>query len=110
MTDLTMGIIYTIKQRGSSDSRIQSYLRKYYDNFWEYGREEIDKILRECCADYISTADNPIEEARRYFLNSNVFTSFEISEHHRMINFLQQTQVRKNSEYINGFKEMEDFA
>ena len=110
MTDLTMGIIYTIKQRGSSDSRIQSYLRKYYDNFWEYERGEIDKVLRECCADYISTADNPIAETRRYFLNSNTFTSIAISEHSRMINFLQQTRISNNHEYINGFKEMEDFA
>lgn len=110
MTDLTMGIIYTIKQKGGYDSKIQDYLRRYYDTLWSYGREEIDKILRECCADYISTADNPIEEVRRYFLNSSIFTSFEISEHSRMINFLQQTQVSTNRAYINGFKEMEGFA
>ena len=110
MTDLTMGIIYTIKQRGSNDSRIQSYLRKYYDNLWEYGREEIDKVLRECCADYISTADNPMAEIKRYFLNSNIFNSFRIGEHDRMINFLQQTRISNNREYINGFKEMENFA
>lgn len=110
MTDLTMGIIYTIKQHGHADSTIQSYLRKYYYNFWTYGREEIDKILRECCADYISTADNPVAEVKRYFLNSNIFNNFEISEHSRMINFLQQTRISNNREYINGFKEMEDFA
>lgn len=109
MTDLTMGIIYTIKQRGSNDSKIQNYLRQYYDNLWNYGREEIDKILRECCADYISTADNPIKETKRYFLNSNIFTSFEISEHHRMINFLQQARISRGGVYINGFKEMEGF-
>ena len=109
MTDRTMGIIYTIKLKGCNDSKIQNYLRQYYDNLWSYGREDIDKILRECCTDYISTSENPMFEVQRYFLNSNYFNSFEISEHRRMINFLQQTQVRRNNTYINGFKEMEGF-
>lgn len=110
MTDLTMGIIYTLKQKGTNDNKIQSYLRSYYNNHWDYGREEVDNILRECCADYINTADNPTAEARRYFLNSNMFPHFEINEHNRMINFLQQTRVSHDKEYINGFKEMEGFV
>lgn len=109
MTDLTLGIIYTIKQFGSNDSQIQRYLRKYYNNSWDYQREEIDKILRECCADYISTTDNPAAEARRYFLNSNSFLHFEINEHSRMINFLQFAKVRREEKYINGFRELEGF-
>lgn len=108
MTELTMGIIYTIKhQDGDPHTAIQKFLQNYFEPDYNYDRDFIDDILRQTCADYISTADNPVEEIRRYFLNSNIFAAIEISEYKRMIVFLQNIKVKKNHEYINGFKEME---
>lgn len=113
MTELTMGIIYTIKhQNGDPHTAIQKFLQKHFASDYDYDRDFIDRILRQTCADYISTADDPVEEMRRYFLNSNIFSAFEISEYKRMITFIQNIKVKKikvekNYEYINGFKEME---
>ena len=107
MTDRSLGIIYTIKQKGTSDITLAAFLQKFYDTIYIYNRDEIDKILRETCADFIQSADDPMREIRRYFLNANTYSFMEIVEHVRMINFLQQTQISKDGNYINDFRDME---
>lgn len=108
MTDLTLGIIYAIKgEPQGHDAAIQKFLHRYFESDYQYDRDFIDRALRQACADYITTADDPNEEVRRYFLNSNTFALIEVSEYHRMITFLTQTKVKdKNGYYINGFREM----
>ena len=109
MTDLTLGIIYAIKNNPQGhDVGIQKFLHHYYESDYQYDRDFIDRALRQACSDYITTADDPIEEIHRYFLNSNIFSLIEISEYHRMIHFLTFTRVKDgNGNYINGFREME---
>lgn len=108
MIDRTLGIIYTIKQKGTDDATIMHFLQKYSNTTYPFTREEIDQILRETCANFIEGADNPIQEIHRYFLSSSIFSHIGISEHDRMINFLQQTQISSNGKYINGFKEWKE--
>ena len=106
MTDRTLGLIHIIKhENGYSDIPINKFLMDYYDTDYPYSRSEIDKILRAVCVDYIETADNPIQEMRRYF-NGEVFSYVDVSEHERMIQFLMSTQVKSDENYINGFREM----
>lgn len=90
----------------SFDDRIKDAMAKYTGNHeWTYGREEVDKLLRYTCADYISTCDNPEKEIRRYFLEDTFITN----EYQRMTIFLINTQVREvdfitgEDYYINGF-------
>lgn len=106
MTDRSLGIIYTIKQKGTSDVTLAAFLQKFYSTAYIYNRDEIDKILRETCVDFIQSADDPIRELRRYFLSVNIYSLVEITEHTRMINFLQQIQISKDGNYINDFRDM----
>lgn len=106
MTDRSLGIIYTVKQKGTSDVTLAAFLQKFYNTPYIYNRDEIDKILRETCVDFIQTADDPMREIRRYFLNTNLYSFVEITEHVRIINFLQQTQISKDGKYINDFRDM----
>ena len=106
MTDRTLGLIYTIKnENGYSDIPINKFLMDYYNTDCPYSRSEIDQILRAVCIDYIETADDPIQEIRRYF-NGNLYSHVDTSEHDRMIYFLLFTQVKSDEKYINGFREM----
>lgn len=104
MDNRTMGIIYALKQcKYSSDVAIRMFMSEYSGTNWnKMGREAVDNLLRQTCAEFINEADNPVMEIRRYFNGySSVFcnTEFEM-----MINFLQQTRVRDaNDNYINGF-------
>lgn len=107
MTERTEMIIYALKcNEGSFDERIKNVMAKYTGaKSWSYGRDEIDKLLRSTCSDYISTCDNPEKEVRRYFLED----TFVTNEYQRMTMFLVNTQVRENDflsdeyYYINGF-------
>ena len=107
MTKRTEMIIHALKVgENSFDNRIKGAMAKYTGaHEWEYGREEIDKLLRYACSDYISTCDNPEKEIRRYFLED----TFVTNEYQRMVIFLTNTQVRENDflsdeyYYINGF-------
>lgn len=107
MQELTEKIIRGIKTYdGTPDTRIRKVMSEYTGiKDWDYGREEIDNILRNVCADYIANCDNPANEIRRYFMKEFLI----YNEYQRMIYFITQIQVREvnlndnNYYYINGF-------
>lgn len=107
MTERTEMIIHALKcNKGTFDERIKNVMAKYTGmRSWSYGREEIDKLLRSTCSDYISTCDKPYQEVRRYFLED----TFVTNEYQRMAMFLINIQVCEKDSlsdeyyYINGF-------
>jgi len=113
MDKRTMYVIYSLKADRWSDYELCKRLNTFYDNktYHPFTRVEIDKILRECCADFIATSDDPAREVRRYFLLSDTWSTVDEGEYHRMCYFLGTTQVRDSEtrEYINGFEDMEGF-
>ena len=103
MDNRTMGIIYALKQcKYGSDIVIRMFMSEYSGTDWnKMGRNTVDDLLRQTCTEFITSADNPVKEIRRYFNSYN--SVFCNNEFEMMINFLQQTQVRDASgNYING--------
>lgn len=103
ISDLTLGLIYTCKQVGQTDTDFSNFLQQYHSSSYPYSREEIDTFLRKAIVDYLATADDTQKEIRRYFLD--FWTINPIDEHKRMVSFLAFIQVMYDEEYINGVRE-----
>lgn len=106
MTDRTLGIIYSLKNsfNMSSDYAIASFMARETNSAIEfYTREHIDNILYDAALDYITTCDDPVREISRYFYECKEF--YNRNQHDVLISFLNGTQVRRNNEYINGFRD-----
>ena len=102
MDKTTELIVYAIKNyKGSSDKRISQAMAEITGTpDWSCGRSIIDKILRQCCAEVIEQADNPIHEVRRYFMNDICIHN----DYDRMIAFLGEIRIRgEDGKFINGF-------
>lgn len=101
--DRTIGIIYALKQgKYSPDMNIRKFMSEWSDCDWNlHGRDSIDILLRQVVADYLENCDNKYEIAR-YFHNDFFIIK---NEYDRMISFLQQIQVHKDENYVNGMRD-----
>lgn len=103
MEDRAIGIIYALKQgKYSADVNIRKFMSEWSDSNWDYfERDAIDDVLRRAVADYLECYGNRNEIAR-YFYSASLWIK---NEYDRMISFLQQIQVRKDENYINGMRD-----
>lgn len=103
MEDKNLGIIYALKTGPySSDVNVRMFMGEWSNSDWHCrGRDSIDKLLRECVADYLITCGN-LYEIARYFNGDYLWIK---DEYDRMISFLRQTKVRENDNYVNGFRD-----
>lgn len=103
MEDRTLGIIYALKLGPySADENIRMFMEEWSQSNWRCrGRECINKLLRECVADYLMSCGNPYE-IRRYFEASSFWVN---NEYDRMISFLRDIQVIEEEKYINGMRD-----
>ena len=107
MTDFTLGIIYCMKGWGrcdlNQDETLAEFCRQYYASSYRYPREAMFPFIQQAIVDYITNADDPIREIRRYFNTQSVV--FPDSEWHRMCLFLLEATVFEDGEYVNGFRD-----
>ena len=103
MEDRTIGIIYALKLGPyCADENIRMFMEEWSQSDWHYqGRDSIDKLLRNCIADYLMSCGNSYE-IQRYFRESSFWVK---NEYDRMISFLRDIQVIKDGNYINGLKD-----
>lgn len=103
MKDRTLGIIYALKLgKYAADENLRMFLSEWSASNWSYfGRNDIDRMLRQTIADYLANCGNS-NEIRRYFDENAIWI---VSEYDKMISFLQQARVRDDSEFVNGFRD-----
>lgn len=121
MTDLDLGIIYSIKhfdEEKSCKENIRDFLHKYTDTPKEYpySDPELYRILVETVKSYMETAESPHLDMYNFFdclkvtnpLIGNPEEQKIVREYvmNAMIGMLDMAQVRENGEYVNGFREM----
>ena len=101
--DRTLGIIYALKLgKYAADENLRMFLSEWSASNWSYfGRNDIDRMLRQTIADYLANCGNS-NEIRRYFDENAIWI---VSEYDKMISFLQQARVRDDSEFVNGFRD-----
>lgn len=130
MTDMTLGIIYALKQpegKSATQSVIQ-FMSDYTGTEKKYySGAKITQIVRDAFIDYLKTADNPAFDVWQYFDTKRQRENFrsvfpekskeyaecngELDEDTEgIISALRLSKVRENGQYINGFREMEESA
>lgn len=121
MTDLDLGIIYSIKHLNEGETckeRIKNFLYKYTDTPKEYpySDSELYRILVETVKSYMETAESPRLDMYNFFDCLNVTNPFLgnpeeqklVREYvmNAMIGMLDMARVKRDGEYVNGFREM----
>lgn len=119
MKDVTLSVIYAIKQRqGSYDKAVIDFYSKYSgcDPKW-YGKEILMRIAVDTIRDYMSTVDNPSFLLWELFefmhfdckrLHPIVGQDFDDRVREAIWTTLEMQQVRDNGEYVNGFRDLEE--
>ena len=105
MTDLSLGIIYAIKQSGKPwNQAVAEYMSNYSGSpIEDYTETKLNQILKSTFLDYISTCDKP---------NEDVETLFEMmkAEYHSLgyyiAHTLAMTIVKNDGKYVNGFRSL----
>ena len=126
MTDLDLGIIYSIKHLNEGETckeRIKNFLHKYTDTPKEYpySDTELYRILVETVKSYMETAESPRLDMYNFFdclrvtnpLIGNPEEQRSVREYviNAMIGMLDMARVKRDGEYVNGFREMrEDYS
>ena len=121
MTDLDLGIIYSIKHLNEGETckeRIKNFLYKYTDTPKEhpYSDPELYRILVETVKSYMETAESPRLDMYNFFdclrvtnpLIGNPEEQKIVREYvmSAMIGMLGMARVKRDGEYVNGFREM----
>lgn len=121
MTDLDLGIIYSIKHLNEGETckeRIKNFLYEYTDTPKEYpySDTELYRILVETVKSYMETAESPRLDMYNFFDCLNVTNPFLgnpeeqklVREYvmNAMIGMLDMARVKRDGEYVNGFREM----
>ena len=121
MTDLDLGIIYSIKHLNEGETckeRIKNFLHKYTDTPKEYpySDTELYRILVETVKSYMETAESPRLDMYNFFDCLNVTNPLIgnpeeqkiVREYvmNAMIGMLEMARVKRDGEYVNGFREM----
>lgn len=121
MTDLDLGIIYSIKHLNEGETckeRIKNFLYKYTDTPKEYpySDTELYRILVETVKSYMETAESPRLDMYNFFdclrvtnpLIGNPEEQKIVREYvmNAMIGMLDMARVKRDGEYVNGFREM----
>lgn len=121
MTDLDLGIIYSIKHLNEGETckeRIKNFLYEYTDTPKEYpySDSELYRILVETVKSYMETAESPRLDMYNFFDCLNVTNPFLgnpeeqklVREYvmNAMIGMLDMARVKRDGEYVNGFREM----
>ena len=121
MTDLDLGIIYSIKHLNEGETckeRIKNFLYEYTDTPKEYpySDTELYRILVETVKSYMETAESPRLDMYNFFdclrvtnpLIGNPEEQRIVREYvmNAMIGMLEMARVKRDGEYVNGFREM----
>ena len=121
MTDLDLGIIYSIKHLNKGETckeRIKNFLYEYTDTPKEYpySDSELYRILVETVKSYMETAESPRLDMYNFFdclrvtnpLIGNPEEQRIVREYvmNAMIGMLGMAIVKRDGEYVNGFREM----
>ena len=121
MTDLDLGIIYSIKHLNEGETckeRIKNFLYEYTDTPKEYpySDTELYRILVETVKSYMETAESPRLDMYNFFdclrvtnpLIGNPEEQKIVREYvmNAMIGMLGMARVKRDGEYVNGFREM----
>ena len=121
MTDLDLGIIYSIKHLNEGETckeRIKNFLYEYTDTPKEYpySDSELYRILVETVKSYMETAESPRLDMYNFFdclrvtnpLIGNPEEQRIVREYvmNAMIGMLGMAIVKRDGEYVNGFREM----
>ena len=121
MTDLDLGIIYSIKPLNEGETckeRIKNFLYEYTDTPKEYpySDSELYRILVETVKSYMETAESPRLDMYNFFDCLKVTNPFLgnpeeqklVREYvmNAMIGMLDMARVKRDGEYVNGFREM----
>lgn len=121
MTDLNLGIIYSIKHLNEGETckeRIKNFLYEYTDTPKEYpySDTELYRILVETVKSYMETAESPRLDMYNFFDCLNVTNPLIgnpeeqkiVREYvmNAMIGMLEMARVKRDGEYVNGFREM----
>lgn len=121
MTDLDLGIIYSIKHLNEGETckeRIKNFLYEYTDTPKEYpySDPELYRILVETVKSYMETAESPRLDMYNFFDCLKVTNPFLgnpeeqklVREYvmNAMIGMLDMARVKRDGEYVNGFREM----
>lgn len=121
MTDLDLGIIYSIKHLNEGETckeRIKNFLYKYTDTPKEYpySDTELYRILVETVKSYMEIAESPRLDMYNFFdclrvtnpLIGNPEEQKIVREYvmNAMIGMLGMARVKRDGEYVNGFREM----
>lgn len=121
MTDLDLGIIYSIKHLNEGETckeRIKNFLYEYTDTPKEYpySDSELYRILVETVKSYMETAESPRLDMYNFFDCLKVTNPFLgnpeeqklVREYvmNAMIGMLDMARVKRDGEYVNGFREM----
>jgi hypothetical protein len=123
MTDLDLGIIYSIKhfdEEKSCKENIRDFLHKYTDTPKEYpySDPELYRILVETVKSYMETAESPRLDMYNFFDSLKVTNPFIgnpeeqklVREYvmNAMIGMLDMAIVKRDGKYVNGFREMRE--
>ena len=121
MTDLDLGIIYSIKYLNKGETckeRIKNFLYEYTDTPKEYpySDTELYRILVETVKSYMETAESPRLDMYNFFDCLKVTNPFLSNPEEQrivreyvmnaMIGMLDMARVKRDGEYVNGFREM----
>lgn len=121
MTDLDLGIIYSIKHLNEGETckeRIKNFLYEYTDTPKEYpySDTELYRILVETVKSYMEAAESPRLDMYNFFdclrvtnpLIGNPEEQRIVREYvmNAMIGMLGMAIVKRDGEYVNGFREM----
>ena len=103
MEDRTIGIIYAVKLgKYSIDMNIRKFMSEWSNTNWNcQGRDSIDNLLRRTIVDYLECCGNR-NEISRYFYDTSFWVK---NEYDRMVSFLQQIEVYRNENYVNGMRD-----
>ena len=130
MNDMTLGIIYALKQPEGQNA-MQSVIQ-FMSNYTGtekkyYSGVKITQIIRDAFIDYLKTADNPAFDVWQYFDAKRQQENFRSvfpaqakqyaerdgsfdDDTEGIISALRLSRVRENGKYVNGFREMEKIA
>lgn len=128
MTDLDLGIIYSIKHLDEGQSckeRIKSFLHKYSGTpkEYEYSDNELYRILVETVKNYMATAESPRLDMYNFFDSLKVTNPFLWNPDEQklvreyimngIMGMLDMAHVKSKDEngvyqYVNGFREMRE--
>lgn len=128
MTDLDLGIIYSIKHLEEGQTckeRIKNFLHKYsgIPKEYEYSDSELYRILVETVKNYMATAESPRLDMYNFFDSLKVTNPFLgnpdeqklVREYimNGMMGMLDMAHVKDKDDngvyqYVNGFREMRE--